>query len=355
VVTVAAVAASLFLYSARTKPFPGPAQWRQITNFPDSATDPALSRDGRMLAFTRGTGGWFLEENKQVYVKILPDGPPVQLTHDGLPKMSPAFSPDGSRIAYTAGAFDTWVVPILAGGEPQFMLPRAEGLNWIDSQRVLFGELDIRKGMGLETAMENRASQREIYMPQKGMAHFASLSPDGKQVLVVEMGSERSPGGPWLPCRLMPFDGSSLGRQVGPTPANCTSAVWTPDGQLMYFTASVGKGSHIWRQRVNGGQPEQVSFGPGEEQGLAMAPDGRSLFTSVGAAHNGLWLHDGNGDRQISGEGELAGRFVSLGTSVYYPLERASTTLSRFLTECSQFGWRISRAARRNRYSPECR
>ena len=37
----------------------------------------------------------------QVYVKMLPDGEPVQLTHDTLPKMSPAFSPDGTRIAYT--------------------------------------------------------------------------------------------------------------------------------------------------------------------------------------------------------------------------------------------------------------
>jgi len=37
----------------------------------------------------------------QIYVKMLPDGEPVQLTHDDLPKMAPAFSPDGSRIAYT--------------------------------------------------------------------------------------------------------------------------------------------------------------------------------------------------------------------------------------------------------------
>ena len=34
----------------------------------------------------------------QIYVKMLPDGQPAQLTHDKLPKMAPVFSPDGSRM-----------------------------------------------------------------------------------------------------------------------------------------------------------------------------------------------------------------------------------------------------------------
>jgi WD40-like Beta Propeller Repeat len=54
---------------------------------------------------------------------MLPDGPPVQLTHDGGPKMYPTFSPDGSRIAYTVAGWDTWIVPVLARGEPRLMLP----------------------------------------------------------------------------------------------------------------------------------------------------------------------------------------------------------------------------------------
>ena len=40
----------------------------------------------------------------QIYVKTLPDGEPVQLTSDGVKKMSPMFSPDGSRIAYSITA-----------------------------------------------------------------------------------------------------------------------------------------------------------------------------------------------------------------------------------------------------------
>ena len=73
--------------------------YTQITNFTDSAVSPALSPDGRMLAFIRSDNWWLTPD--QIYVKLLPDGEPVQLTHDSRPKYGLAFSPDGSRIVYT--------------------------------------------------------------------------------------------------------------------------------------------------------------------------------------------------------------------------------------------------------------
>lgn len=72
-----------------------------------------------MIAFIRGPDTFITPG--QIYIKILPDGEPVQLTHDDSPKMAPAFSPDGSRIAYsvvTSVGWDTWVVRVL-GGEPR--------------------------------------------------------------------------------------------------------------------------------------------------------------------------------------------------------------------------------------------
>jgi eukaryotic-like serine/threonine-protein kinase len=64
-------------------------------------------------------------------VKLLPDGEPVQLTNDRLNKMSPKFSPDGARIAYSTRSddfmtMDTWIVPVL-GGQPQKFLTTLKG------------------------------------------------------------------------------------------------------------------------------------------------------------------------------------------------------------------------------------
>src|SRR6516162_2293790 len=115
-VVVAFIAVALFLYESRRNP-PPRAEYEQLTEFPDSVSQPALSPDGRMLAFVRGAST-FLGPG-DIYVKMLPAGEPFQLTHDKRPKMSPVFSPDGSRIAYGAegvdGGYETWVAPVLGG------------------------------------------------------------------------------------------------------------------------------------------------------------------------------------------------------------------------------------------------
>jgi DNA-binding winged helix-turn-helix (wHTH) protein/Tol biopolymer transport system component len=275
-----------------------PLTYTQITDFTDSAVSPVLSPDGKMLAFIR-SDNWFLTPD-QIYVKMLPDGEPVQLTHDPRPKYGVAFSPDGSRIAYTvAGPWSTYVVSPL-GGEPRLLLTNSSGLTWLDRRRILFSEVNPPRSvhMGVVTALEDRSEQRTIYFPQdeRGMVHLSYASPDRKWALALEMNPV------WQPCRLIPRDGSSSGRQVGPK-GSCTSAAWSPDGKWMYFGVEITGGHHLWRQAFPDGQPEQITFGPTEEGGVAVAPDGRSLITSIGMRQSALWIHDANGDRALTSQG----------------------------------------------------
>jgi Tol biopolymer transport system component len=140
------------------------------------------------------------------------------------------------------------------------------------------------------------------------MAHRSYPSPDGNWALVVEMDSL----GTWEPCRLVRMDGSSPGRKVGPPAAGCTSASWSLDGKWMYLNSASGGVYHIWRQRFPEGEPEQITSGPTEEEGIAMAADGRSFITSVGIKQRAVWVHDPGGDRQISLEGyAYAPRFIA--------------------------------------------
>lgn len=277
---------------------PGHVEYTQLTNFADSAVSPALSPDGRMLAMIRGESP-FLGPG-DVYVKLLPAGEPMQLTHDEHPKMEPVFSPDGSRIAFTRGEgwdWQTWTVPLL-GGEPTKLLSNASALTWVGPHQVMFSEMGKSYYMKIVTAGESRANERDVYLPAADkMAHRSYLSPDSKWVLVADMGN-----GGWV-CRLVPFTGGSEGKQVGPVPSECTEAAWSPDGQWMYFAANAGSGSHLWRQRFPDGAVEQITFGATEEHGIAVPPDGKSLVTSVGSQQSTVWVHNHKGERQISSEG----------------------------------------------------
>jgi len=308
-------------------PLPDRSQWVQLTRLSDSAAQPVLSPDGRMLAFIRGPSAWI--GRGQIYVKMLPDGEPVQLTHDDSVKTDPAFSPDGSRIAYTTldrkhFAWDTWVVPTLRG-EPQLMMRNASGLTWTGAHQVLFSEIKKGVHMGIVSADESRLGVRDVYLPtdEAAMAHRSYLSPDGKWVLIVEMDQDHE----WLPCRLVPMDGLSPGHPVGPLAASCLSAAWSPDGKWMYFGANPGGASHIWRQRFPDGQPEQVTSGPTEEEGVVISSDGHSLITAVALQSTSLWIHDAKGERQIllEGNGEEP-RFTPDGKQLCYLITQKATS-----------------------------
>src|SRR5271154_640454 len=311
---LAVVAAFLFRRSSPAG-VPPSKEWEQLTFFTDSAVYPTLSSDGRMLAFIRGDNSFIGVGD--VYVKLLPGGEPVQLTHDPLPKLAPSFSPDDSRISYGHGAqFDTWEVPVL-GGEPHMLLPNSSSLTWIEGgKRLLFSEIKEGLHMAVVTTDEGRGNSRDVYVPagKRSMAHHSFLSPDGRWVLIVEMDSR----GEIIPCRIVPFDGSNEIRVVGPPNGACRLGAWSPDGKWIYLTAKTDT-FHIWRQRFPDGQPEQLTFGPTSQEGVAMAPDGKSLITSAGSEDRSVWLHDKDGDHAISSEGNTSlPRFSSDGRSLYF-------------------------------------
>ncbi|HEY2546826.1 MAG TPA: protein kinase [Candidatus Acidoferrum sp.] len=321
-VTVAAGLAALFLaHSQRPSPV---VQYEQLTNFSDSVTSPALSPDGRILAFIHGESTF--DGAGDIWAKLLPDGEPVQLTNDASLKMEPAFSPDGSKIAYThieQWNWDTWTVASL-GGPAKPWLPNASGLTWIGPQQVLFSEIATGLYMKIVTADQNRGEERNVYLPptaEISMAHRSYLSPDRKSVLVTEMDNRG-----WLPCRVTTFSGGSPGQIAGPAPSKCTGAAWSPTGNWMYFSADAGTGFHLWRQEFPNGTLEQITSGATEEEGIAVAPDGRSLITAIGTEQSSIYFQAPDGLRRITSQGYAYSPTISSdGKQVYYLLRTPSS------------------------------
>ncbi|MGO9945562.1 MAG: winged helix-turn-helix domain-containing protein [Steroidobacteraceae bacterium] len=338
-IAIVAIAAATMVNSLR-HPISSPAEYEALTDVADVATAPALSPDGRLLAFMKGDGPFL--GAAQIWLKLLPDGEAVQLTHASGLIFAPAFTPDGTHVAYSAtdqrpgGTWDTWIVPI-TGGESTRLLPNASGLSYIGRHAVMYSEFKTGLHLGIVSSLDNRSQHREIYLPnhERGMAHYSHLSPDRKAVLIVEMDRTAN----WQRCRLLPFDGSSPGMLVGPAGA-CLSAAWSPTGEWMYFSVQIAGHSHLWRQRYPDGPPQQITFGPTDEETVACAPDGHSLLTSLGREQSAIWLHDANSERLLTTESYAFSPWLSSDARrVYFLSARSSAEPSEL--------WRLDTASGR--------
>jgi Tol biopolymer transport system component len=277
----------------------------QLTNFATAVRDPALSSDGRMLAYV-------VQEpqsiHSQIFVQPVAGGRPQQLTRSPGRKAWPAFSPDGSQVAFTVTGeewkWDTWVLPIVGGEAPRLLLPNAHQLQWIDNGRVLFSEFKRGVQVGVVVAGAGRSGARDIYVPPADdMAHVADLSPDGRMAAIGQM----SP----LSCFVMPLDGGGERRDVGTPETPCSMFVrWSPDGRWLYFASGRAPDFQLFRQPASGhGHPEQLTFdrglaGIGVVTSFALTSDGRSVIYPSGEAHESVWLERaGENGSQLTFEG----------------------------------------------------
>jgi Tol biopolymer transport system component len=95
-----------------------------FTTYAGIERDPAISHDGRQVAFSWNGAK---EDNFDIYVKLVDAGTPLRLTTNPAVDSAPAWSPDGRFIAFVRDGHEAgyYIVPALGGSERKIVgIPR---------------------------------------------------------------------------------------------------------------------------------------------------------------------------------------------------------------------------------------
>lgn len=322
-------------------------------------TGPAISPDGRTLAFTRRRS-WGVSELS--LVPLTPDlrlaGDVRRLTTGSAWNTTPAWTPDGDSLIFSAGSVDTphlAQIPVSGVGiggrlsgvgdygiQPSVAPSPGGGLRLVYTKHFESVNLWRQPLDGTRPPVQLIASAHwsvePDYSPDGKRVAFLSDRSGNMEVWVADADGTKprrwtslglpSLGAPrWCPqSRRIAFtapgpDGSSiyileepsLAPQVVPGSYRCGYLTWSPDGNL-YFSSNRGGSTQIWRIRPEGGEAVQVTTRGGRAPGVSA--DWRYLYY--------LRLMSTAGDQQLfrvqlaGGEEEKVLDFVdaySLGSS----------------------------------------
>jgi hypothetical protein len=124
-VIVCVVVAGALLIGRRPTVSPAAHPLTRMTSDAGLSFEPALSRDGTLLAFASDRSG---EGNLDIWVKQTAGSEPERITRDTVDNHQPSFSPDGSKIAFRSerGRGGIYVVPAQGRGSAQARRRRAQ-------------------------------------------------------------------------------------------------------------------------------------------------------------------------------------------------------------------------------------
>jgi Tol biopolymer transport system component/DNA-binding winged helix-turn-helix (wHTH) protein len=172
-----------------------PTQWQftQVTQGGESSDWPALSRDGKLLAYSSEKDGM-----SDLYVKQITGGQPIRLTYDGAGNTMPDFSPDGSKIVFRSNHDGGGIYEIAAFGGETRLLAR-EGLNpkySPDGAKVAFWTGDSTvvatvPGNGTVWVVPSKGGTPVRVGTRLTTARRPIWSPDGRRLLVIGYASDK--------------------------------------------------------------------------------------------------------------------------------------------------------------------
>jgi Tol biopolymer transport system component/predicted Ser/Thr protein kinase len=238
-----------------------PVGVRRLTDFVGMEEFPALSPDGKSVAFTADQGG-----RRQVWVRLLSAGAPLQVTHDDADHLSPRWSADSSSLIYFSpspeanGQGQVWEIPAL-GGTPRPIVSSLipADLSHHDKQIAYLREnqgqieLTVADGDGSSARLINRLPGDYIYSNLRWSPDDRMLGYQGGRTFDYDV-------------FYVPISGGEPHRitQDGNPEAGFS---WLPDSSGVIFSSSRGdtvlymRIMNLWLSRLRNSTPQQLTFG----------------------------------------------------------------------------------------------
>ncbi len=264
----------------------------RLTNDSGYTSDPAISPDGRLVAYTSDRGG---EGNLDIWVQSVSTGDRVRLAASPADDYEPSFSPDGSKVVFRSDRDGGGVYAVaVLGGDLKLIARKGRGPRFSpDGQRIVYwvGEsYFVRTQVYVVPSTGGVAKQVQ---PEFYGAHDAVWSSDGKHLLFWGQRNESSAPDWWV----APVDGGApveTGAFAAFARENLVAgspAAWV--GDQVFFSARRDTAS-LWRAAISPrsgrirGSPRRLTFGTDQEGEPSVASNGNMVFSSVAASTN-VW------------------------------------------------------------------
>ncbi|MEY2413379.1 MAG: hypothetical protein QOD84_1985 [Acidobacteriaceae bacterium] len=252
---------------SRTAAAPRVVRSERLTDFVGLEEFPAISPDGKSVAFVSDAGG-----KRQLWVRLLSGGSPLQLTHDSIEHLYPRWSHDSASIIYysTPVAEQTqgmlWEVSAL-GGFPHQLTSSMSGADVShDGSKLAFFRLENgtvrlltsdRDGSNPQTLLESPLNSEQ---PSFDFS-FPRWSPDDKWIAYQHSQAM------WADDLYMVSVSGGEPRQLTHEGQLMGGLAWTADGSAIVYSSARGSTVlylptlQLWLTKPGGGEPQQLTFG----------------------------------------------------------------------------------------------
>ena len=264
----------------------------RLTSDAGYSGSPALSRDGKLLAYSSTSGPG---EFQDLYVKHVDGGQPIRLTQDGNGNTMPDFSPDGSKIVFRSGrdGGSIYVMPALggparllakAGFDPKYSPDGLQVAYWVGTQSVAAAV----PGSGAVWVVPAAGGVPRRVATGLTTARNPIWSPDGKRLLVVGYAAANAFESASIDWWVVGANGQESirtgayralhggGFPVTQTPITSvpnvpTAGCWLATRNQVVFSRSTGDAQDLWQIGVSprtgavSSVPERLTIGSGNE------------------------------------------------------------------------------------------